>query len=89
MKSVNGPDFPVRLQHFSAREIWYKLYQYDICPLQKKTQKRTNNRTFYKYKKSEKLTQKQKVKLTALFTNMRTLKFKRCLHNSVFRRRQS
>ena len=31
----------------------YKLYQYDICPLQKKTQQRTNNRTFYKYKKSE------------------------------------
>ena len=31
----------------------YKLYQYDICPPQKKTQQRTNNRTFYKYKKSE------------------------------------
>ena len=31
----------------------YKLYQYDICPLQKKTQQRTNNRTFYKYKKTE------------------------------------
>ena len=31
----------------------YKLYQYDIYPLQKKTQQRTNNRTFYKYKKSE------------------------------------
>ena len=31
----------------------YKLYQYDIYPLQKKTQQRKNNRTFYKYKKSE------------------------------------
>ena len=31
----------------------YKLYQYDIYPLQKKTRQRTNNRTFYKYKKSE------------------------------------
>ena len=31
----------------------YKLYQYDIYPLQKKTQQRTNNSTCYKYKKSE------------------------------------
>ena len=31
----------------------YKLYQYDIYPLQKKTQQRKKNRTFYKYKKSE------------------------------------
>ena len=141
----------------------YKLYQYDICPLQKKTQQRTNNRTFYKYKKSErdflvtaiskipyrlrnaacrplhvllqtfpcsytpcifltditkrrdkntkicqlislvfdtiykrrnpttttwpvtsKLSRKQTVKLTALFTNMRTLNFKSLLRNCVF-----
>ena len=34
-------------------QLKYKLYQYDICPLQKKTQQRINNRTFYKYKKSE------------------------------------
>ena len=147
----------------------YKLYQYDICPLQKKTQQRTNNRTFYKYKKTErdflvraiskipyrlrnaacrplhvllqtfpcsyapcifftditkrsdkntkicqliglvfdtiykrrnpttttwpvasKMESKKKtVKLTALFTNMRTLKFKSRLHNCVFRCRQS
>ena len=31
----------------------YKLYQANICPLKKKKQQRTNNRTFYKYKKSK------------------------------------
>ena len=36
---------------FSTAE--YKLYQADISPLQKKKQQQKNNRTFYKYIKSE------------------------------------